>query len=51
MIANYNKSEEAKELKRENSNIKIYKADVSKRDEVHQMVEYVIEKYKKWMYY
>lgn len=48
VIANYNKSEEkAKELKEENPNIDIYKADVSKRDEVHKMVEYIIQKYKK----
>lgn len=48
VIANYNKSEEkAKELKEENPNIDIYKADVSKRDEVHKMIEYIIQKYKK----
>lgn len=48
VIANYNKSEEkAKELKAKNPNIDIYKADVSKRDEVHKMVEYIIQKYKK----
>ena len=48
VIANYNKSEEkAKELKKEYSNIDIYQADVSKREEVHSMIEYIIEKYKK----
>ena len=48
VIANYNRSEEkAKELRKENLNIDIYKADVSKREEVHKMIEYIIEKYKK----
>ena len=48
VIANYNKSEEqAKSLQQENNNIHIYKADVSKRDEVKQMVDYVINKYGK----
>jgi len=48
VIANYNKSEEqAQSLKKENENIDIYKADVSKREEVKQMVEYVINKYGK----
>lgn len=48
VIANYNKSEEqALSLKNEKSNIEIYKADVSKRDEVKQMIEYVINKYGK----
>lgn len=51
VIANYNKSEEkAKELKdelkKENINIDIYKADVSKREECKSLVEYAIEKYK-----
>ena len=51
VIANYNKSEEkAKELqdelKKENINIDIYKADVSKREECKALVEYAIEKYK-----
>lgn len=51
VIANYNKSEEkAKELKdelkKENINIDIYKADVSKREECKVLVEYAIEKYK-----
>jgi len=48
VIANYNKSEEqAKELEKQNENIDIFKADVSKREEVKQMVEYTIEKYGK----
>lgn len=51
VIANYNKSaEKAKELqeelKKENINIDIYKADVSKREECKSLVEYAIEKYK-----
>ena len=46
VIANYNRSEEAaKQLQNENSLIDIYKADVSKRDEVKKMVQAVIEKY------
>ena len=48
VIANYNKSEEeAKKLQNENSLIDIYKADVSKRVEVKQMVQATIEKYGK----
>ena len=48
VIANYNKSEEqAKNLQKENGNIEIYKADVSKREEVKQMVEYILNKYGK----
>ena len=48
VIANYNKSKEkAEELKKEYSNIDIYQADVSKREEVHKMVKYIIDKYKK----
>lgn len=48
VIANYNKSEEqAQSLKEENKNIDIFKADVSKRDEVKKMVEYIINKYGK----
>lgn len=51
VIANYNKSaEKAKELqeelKKENINIDIYKADVSKRESCKALVEYAIEKYK-----
>ena len=48
VIANYNKSEElAKKLQQENTNIDIYKADVSKRAEVQKMIQYILEKYKK----
>ena len=50
VIANFNKSEDAAEsLKNElignGKEIEIYKADVSKRDEVEKMVEYIINKY------
>lgn len=48
VIANYNKSEEAAQnLQKESENIDIYKADVSKRQEVKQMIEYIINKYGK----
>lgn len=48
IIANYNKSEEvAKKLQKENENIDIFKADVSKREEVISMIEYAINKYGK----
>ena len=48
VIANYNKSEEqAKKLQDENPEIDIFKADVSKREEVKKMVQYSIEKYGK----
>ena len=48
VIANYNKSEEqAKLLQKENPEIDIFKADVSKREEIKQMVEYAINKYRK----
>lgn len=48
VIANYNKSEEqAQKLKQENTNIEIFKADVSKREEVHKMVEEIIRRYHK----
>lgn len=48
VIANYNKSEkEAKSLAEKYKNIDIYKADVSKREEVKGMAEYVLNKYKK----
>lgn len=46
VIANYNKSEEqAQMLQKENNNIEIYKADVSKREEVHNMINYILNKY------
>lgn len=48
VIANYNKSEEqAKILQKENPQIDIFKADVSKRAEVKKMVEYTLERYGK----
>lgn len=48
VIANYNKSEEqAKKLKNENSEIDIFKADVSNREEVKQMVKFTLKKYGK----
>lgn len=47
IIANYNKSEaEAKKLKEE-FGIDIFKADVSKREEVKALINYAIDKYKK----
>lgn len=47
VIANFNKSEEqALELKTEH-NIDIFKADVTKREEVEKMVKYCIEQYGK----
>lgn len=52
VIANYNKSEtEAiklkEELKKQNKQIDIFKADVSKREEVKKLVEFTLNKYKK----
>ena len=52
VIANYNKSEEKalelqKELKKENIEIDIFKADVSKRNECKKLVDFAINKYKK----
>ena len=52
VIANYNKSEkEAKKLKeellRENIEIDIFKADVTNKKEIKQMIDFVLEKYKK----
>lgn len=48
VIANYNNSEkEAIELQNESNNIDIFKADVSKRDEVKSLVEYTLNKYGK----
>ena len=48
IIANYNKSDkEAIELQEINKNIEVYKADVSKSNEVKEMVNYVIKKYGK----
>ena len=48
VIANYNKSEkEAEKLQKENDNIEIYKADVSNRTEVHEMIQNILKKYGK----
>ena len=52
VVANYNKSYESakelqEELKNQNINIDIFKADVSKREEVKKLVEYTLDKYKK----
>jgi len=48
VIANYNKSQkQAKELQEEISGIDIFKADVSKRNEVRQMIDYTLNKYGK----
>lgn len=48
VIANYNKSEnEAQDLKNKYQNIDIFKADVSKRDEVKRLIEYTLNKYGK----
>ncbi len=47
VIANYNKSEiEAKKLKEE-FDVDIFQADVSKREEVKELINYTINKYKK----
>lgn len=46
VVANYNKSYDmAKSLSDTNENIDIFKADVSKRDEVKALVDYVLNKY------
>lgn len=52
VIANYNKSEKEaielqEELKKENIEIDIFKADVSKRKEVRELINFVTQKYKK----
>ena len=52
IIANYNKSEKQiielkEELEKENIKIDIFKADLSKRKEAKDLVEYIIKKYKK----
>lgn len=52
VIANYNKSEKEaiklkEELKKENIEMDIIKADVSKREEIKRIVKYTIEKYGK----
>ena len=46
VIANYHKSEKAaQKLKQEEPNIEIFKADVSKREEVKNMIKFILEKY------
>ena len=48
VLAGYNQSEkEAIELKKENINIDIFKADISKRNGAKSLVEYVLKKYGK----
>ena len=52
VVANYNNSEQKalelkKELEEENINIDVFKADVSKREEVKSLVEYTLKKYGK----
>lgn len=52
VIANYNKSQKEaedlrEELKNENIEIDIFKADVSKREECKKLVNFALEKYKK----
>lgn len=48
VIANYNNSEEqAKALQLEYENIDIFKADVSKRNEVKELINYIMNKYKR----
>lgn len=48
VIANYNNSKsQAESLQKENINIEIYQADISKREKVHEMIESIIKKYGK----
>lgn len=52
VIANYNKSEKEaqklkKELKEENKEIDIYKANIANEEEVQEMIKHIIKKYKK----
>ena len=51
VVLNYNNSEEAakqiqKELENESIKIEIFKADVSKREEVKKLVKFTIDKFK-----
>ena len=51
VVINYNKSEAAakkiqEELKEKNINVEIFKADVSKREEVKKLIKFTLEKYK-----
>lgn len=52
VIANYNKSEESakslkEELKNQGIEIEIFKADITKKDEIKQMIEFALNKYGK----
>lgn len=52
VIANYNNSEEdarqlKEELKKENIEIDIFKADLTKREEIKDLVQFTLKKYKK----
>ena len=52
VVANFNKSEDnaielKEELKKENIDIEIFKAEVSKREDVKKLVQFTIEKFKK----
>ena len=52
VVLNYNKSEEQarkikENLKNEGYNIEIFRADVSKREEIKQLVDFTLEKFKK----
>ncbi len=52
VIANYNKSEESakslkEELKNQGIEIEIFKADITKKDEIKQMIEFALNKYDK----
>lgn len=51
VVLNYNKSEEKakaiqEELKNKGCNVEIFKADVSKRDEVKRLIEFTLNKFK-----
>ena len=51
VVLNYNKSEERakqiqKELKQKGINIEIFKADVSKREEVKELIQFTLKKFK-----
>lgn len=51
VVLNYNKSEKKakeiqKELKEKGTNIEIFKADVSKREEVKKLIDFTLKKYK-----
>ena len=52
VVADYNKSDKEaiqlkENLKKENINIEIFRADVSNRAEVKELIEYAIRKYSK----